>query len=153
MCLTTRFAHGIFVKWSNLKFVLIECGVAWLPGILWRLDADYKALCKETPWLKRLPSDYARDHIRLTKQPLEQPANKQHLWDVLAAIDGKHTLMFASDYPHWDFDDPISLNIPSDWRENIFDLNARQVYKRLPRLNGARPNVPGSTNGASDGTT
>ncbi|MFQ5793859.1 MAG: amidohydrolase family protein [Candidatus Bipolaricaulia bacterium] len=127
-------AHGVFEKWPDLTFVLIECGVAWLPGILWRLDADYKALRKETPWLKKLPSEYARDHIRLSTQPLEQPQNVEQLWAVLEAIDGKHTLLFASDYPHWDFDDPTRLRLPSDWKEDIFDTNARKVY-RLPSAN------------------
>ena len=121
-------AHGVFEKWKNLKFLLIECGVSWLPGILWRLDADYKALRKETPWLKHLPSEYAREHIRLTTQPLEQPKNIEHLWNVLEAIDGKHTLLYASDYPHWDFDSPETLQIPPEWRDNIFDLNARELY-------------------------
>lgn len=129
----SMIANGVFEKWPNLSFILIECGVAWLPGILWRLDADYKALRKETPWVKRLPSEYARDHIRLTTQPLEQPENKEHLWNLLEAIDGKNTLLYASDYPHWDFDDPTKLSIPPEWRENIFDLNARKLYKRLPQ--------------------
>jgi len=133
----SMIAHGVFEKWPNLYFVIIECGVSWLPGILWRLDADYKALRKETPWLKRLPSEYARDHIRLTTQPLEQPKNKQHLWSVLEAIDGENTLLFATDYPHWDFDDPTQIQIPPAWKDKIFDENARKVYKRLsPRRNG-----------------
>ena len=129
----SMIAHGVFEKWPNLTFVLIECGVAWLPAILWRLDADYRALRKETPWLKRLPSEYARDHIRLTTQPLESPPNKQHLWSLLEAIDGQHTLLFATDYPHWDFDDPTMLNIPPAWRDDVFDRNARKVYRRLPQ--------------------
>jgi predicted TIM-barrel fold metal-dependent hydrolase len=129
----SMIAHGVFEKWPNLTFVLIECGVAWLPGILWRLDADYRALRKETPWLRRLPSEYARDHIRLTTQPLESPPNKQHLWSLLEAIDGQHTLLFATDYPHWDFDDPTMLNIPPAWRDDVFDRNARKVYRRLPQ--------------------
>jgi uncharacterized protein len=37
-------AQGIFERCPNARFVLIECGIAWLPAILWRLDADYKAL-------------------------------------------------------------------------------------------------------------
>jgi predicted TIM-barrel fold metal-dependent hydrolase len=126
-------AHGVFEKWPNLMFVLTECGVCWLPGILWRLDNDYKPLRKETPWVKRLPSEYAHDHIRLTTQPIERPQNVSHLWGVLEAIDGKNTLLFASDYPHWDFDDPAQLPIPEDWKERVFDLNARKVYKRLPK--------------------
>jgi uncharacterized protein len=121
-------AHGVFERWPNLRFVLIECGVAWLPAIVWRLDADYKALRKETPWLKRLPSEYARDHIRLTTQPLEQAPDKRHLWSVLEAIDGEHTLLFASDYPHWDFDDPTQLPLPPEWKRRIFGENARELY-------------------------
>jgi predicted TIM-barrel fold metal-dependent hydrolase len=121
-------AHGVFERWPNLRFVLIECGVAWLPGIIWRLDADYKALRKETPWLKRLPSEYARDHIRLTTQPLERAAERRHLWSLLEAIDAEHTLLYASDYPHWDFDDPTRLPLPDEWKRRIFAENARELY-------------------------
>jgi uncharacterized protein len=130
--IASTIAHGIFEKWPNMTFILIEVGVCWLPGILWRLDADWKALRKETPWVKRLPSEYVRDHIRLSTQPLERPDKIEHLWHVLEAIDGKNILMFASDYPHWDFDDPTQLLLPTDWKENIFDANARKIYKRLP---------------------
>ena len=123
--------NGVFEKWPTLQFIIIECGIAWLPALLWRLDANFKALRKETPWLKRLPSEYARDHIRFTTQPLEQPANKAHLRAFLDAIDGENTLLFASDYPHWDFDHPDQVGIPKEWREKVFDKNIRQVYKKL----------------------
>ncbi len=126
-------AHGVFEKWPSLKFVLIECGVAWVPTILWRLDADYKALRKETPWLKRLPSEYLRDHMRFTTQPLEQPKRLDTLWALLEEIDAEHTLLFASDYPHWDFDDPTLMRFPSAWRERIRSENARELYGLPPR--------------------
>jgi uncharacterized protein len=99
-----------------------------LPALLWRLDADYKALRKETPWLKRLPSEYAREHIRLTTQPLEQPKEKRHLWAALEAMHGREVLLFASDYPHWDFDDPATLELPPEWESEVFDGNARRLY-------------------------
>ena len=121
-------AHGVFERYPNARFVLIECGVAWLPALLWRLDTDYKALRKETPWLKRLPSEYARDHIRLTTQPLEQPKDKRHLWSALEAMNGRDVLLFASDYPHWDFDDPTTLELPPGWKDDVFDGNARRLY-------------------------
>ena len=121
-------AHGVFEKWPTLRFLLIEAGVAWLPALLWRLDADYKALRKETPWLKRLPSEYARDHVRLTTQPLEQAPDERHLWAILEAIDGKHTLCFASDYPHWDFDEPGALRLPPGWDDRVLSENARELY-------------------------
>ncbi len=129
--LASTIAHGVFEKWPNMKLILIECGVAWLPPILWRLDSNYKALRKETPWVKRLPSEYARDHIRLTTQPLEQPKKKEWLHNTLEAIDGQHVLMYASDYPHWDFDDPTQINIPKAWHDNVFWKNALNVYTKI----------------------
>ncbi len=127
----SMIAHGVFEKWPDLYFVVIECGVAWVPSLMWRLDANFKALRKETPWLKMLPSEYCARNVRFTTQPLEQPANNQHLWSTLEAMDGKNTLMFASDYPHWDYDSVDSLHIPPEWRENILGGNALKVYKRL----------------------
>jgi predicted TIM-barrel fold metal-dependent hydrolase len=121
-------AHGVFERWPGATFVLIECGAAWLPALLWRLDADYRALRKETPWLKRLPSEYARDHVRLTTQPLEQPRDPGALWPALADVGAQDMLLFASDYPHWDFDDPRLVPIPLDWREGVMDGNARALY-------------------------
>lgn len=125
-------AHGIFERWPNARFLLIECGLAWLPPILWRLDADYKALRKETPWLKRLPSEYARNHIRLTTQPLEQPRHPAALWPALEDIGAQDMLVFASDYPHWDFDAPDLLRVPQAWRDRVMDGNARALYKLPP---------------------
>jgi uncharacterized protein len=132
--LASVIAHGVFERWPTAKFVLIECGVAWVPPLLWRLDADYKALRKETPWLKRLPSEYAREHIRVTTQPLEAPRNREALWASLADIGAEEMLMFASDYPHWDFDDPGQLRLPADWREAILDTNARRLYGLPARI-------------------
>jgi predicted TIM-barrel fold metal-dependent hydrolase len=104
-----------------------------VPALLWRLDEDYRALRKETPWLKRLPSEYAREHIRLSTQPLEQPRSRDALWPALADIGAQDMLLFASDYPHWDFDDPTVLRLPEDWREAILDTNARRLYGLSPR--------------------
>ena len=131
--MASLIAQGVFEKWPELYCVIIECGVAWVPSVLWRMDSNYRALRKETPWLKMLPSDYFRRNIRFSTQPLEQPKNVQHLWSVLEAMDGEHTLMFASDYPHWDYDDANALHIPGKWREKIMGLNALEVYKRIPR--------------------
>ncbi len=141
--MASMIAQGVFEKFPSLYFVIIECGVAWVPSVLWRLDANYKALRKETPWLKRLPSEYFRDHIRFTTQPLERPDNLQHLWSVLEAMDGKNTLLFASDYPHWDYDDVNNLHIPPEWRENIMGGNAMQVYTRLQDLEAQKQTAKG----------
>jgi len=128
--LVSLICHGVFEKFPELRVSFIEGGVSWLPGILWRLDANYKALRMEVPWLKRLPSEYVRDHIRLSTQPLERPERTKDLRAVLEAI-GPELLMFATDYPHWDFDNPLYLPLADEWAEQVFDTNARAWY-RLP---------------------
>jgi predicted TIM-barrel fold metal-dependent hydrolase len=134
--LASVIAHGVFEKWPSARFVLIECGIAWVPALLWRLDEDYRALRKETPWLQRLPSEYAHDHVRLSTQPLEQPRDRRAMWPALADIGAQDMLMFASDYPHWDFDDPTFLRLPKDWREPVMDTNARELYGLPARAPG-----------------
>jgi predicted TIM-barrel fold metal-dependent hydrolase len=126
--LASVIAHGIFERWPQARFVLIECGIAWLPALLWRLDEDYRALRRETPWLTRLPTEYARDHVRATTQPLEMPRNPAALWAGLDDIGARDLLMFASDYPHWDFDDPSFVRIPPDWRDAVLRGNALELY-------------------------
>ena len=45
---------------------------------------------------------------------------------------GWDRIMFASDYPHWDFDDPVLALPPSlddAQRAKIFSENARALYR------------------------
>jgi predicted TIM-barrel fold metal-dependent hydrolase len=42
-------------------------------------------------------------------------------------------LLFATDYPHWDFDNPLYVPFDHEWAEQVFDTNAREWY-RLPAL-------------------
>jgi uncharacterized protein len=128
--LTSLVCHGVFERFPDLRVTLIEGGVCWLPGLLWRLDGNYKALRMEVPWVKRLPSEYVRDHVRLTTQPLERPESTKELRAVLDVI-GVEMLLFATDYPHWDFDNPLFLAVKTGWKEPIMDTNARTWY-RLP---------------------
>ncbi len=123
--------EGVFEKFPKLKFVAKEGGFAWLPGVMWRLDKNWKALRSSIPWVKRLPSEYIIDHIRLTTQPIEEPEKPEQLLQILEMIHAEKTLMFASDYPHWDNDSPkhgIPSRIPEDLRARIMHLNAEETY-------------------------
>jgi predicted TIM-barrel fold metal-dependent hydrolase len=84
-----------------------------------------------------LPSEYAHDHVRLTTQPLEQPRDRTALWPSLTDIGAQDMLLYASDYPHWDFDDPRLLRLPEAWRESVFDANARKLYGLPPNVEPA----------------
>ncbi|MCZ8517568.1 amidohydrolase family protein [Paenibacillus filicis] len=123
--------EGVFEKFPKLKFVAIEGGIAWLPHLMWRMDKNYKALRDTTPWLKRLPSEYILEHVRLTTQPIEEPADIDHLVQIFNMIRADEIVMFSSDYPHWDFDNPkIALNgIPREMKQRILGQNAADLYK------------------------
>ena len=105
--------------------------MAWIPGLLWRLDTNWRALRAETPWLRRRPSEVMREHVRLATQPLEHTdGNDELLMQMLAAAGAPEVLCFSSDYPHWDFDDPTQLarRLPAEWRDAVMHGNAAELY-------------------------
>jgi predicted TIM-barrel fold metal-dependent hydrolase len=134
--LISLVVEGVFEKFPKMKLVLCEGGIAWLPHTMWRLDKDFKALRSTAPWLKRLPSEYIFEHVRLTTQPLEEPAKAEHLLAIFEIIKAEQTLCFASDFPHWDFDDPQTAfpkKMPESLKRRIFYENAAEMYG-LPTL-------------------
>ncbi len=123
---------GIFERFPTLKIVLIEGGFSWLPPLMWRLDAAWKQLREEAPLLRRLPSEYVREHFWVTTQPMEEPAQRQHFHELLEQLNMNDRLMFATDYPHWDFDAPdrcfpVELAVPL--KRAILAENARALYR------------------------
>jgi uncharacterized protein len=79
----------------------------------------------------RPPSEYMREHVWYTTQPMEEPETPKHLLDIIRWI-GADRLMFSTDYPHWDFDDPRSafkVRLPEEVEHAIFRGNATALYK------------------------
>lgn len=123
--------EGVFERFPNLRVVLMEGGFAWLPSLMWRLDKHYKRLKDEVPHLKRAPSEYIRQHMRATTQPMEEPPDPRHLLQVIEQLGSEDFLMFATDYPHWDYDEPdraFPVRLPPDLRRKVFFENARALY-------------------------
>ncbi|MET0653359.1 MAG: amidohydrolase family protein [Hyphomicrobiaceae bacterium] len=128
---TSFIMEGVFERYPELKVVLIECGFGWLPALGWRLDKHWKRLKDEVPHLKKAPSEYIREHFWVTAQPMEETENPDHLIEVMNWI-GMDRIMFSSDYPHWDFDDPfVSLppSLTDTQRRMIYAANARGLYR------------------------
>lgn len=98
--------EGVTVRFPGLAIVLVESGFSWLPPLMWRLDKNWKGLRREVPWVDRLPSQMIRESVRLTAQPLDGPDDPARLLEVLDRIGSDRMLMFSTDYPHHQFDDP-----------------------------------------------
>jgi predicted TIM-barrel fold metal-dependent hydrolase len=122
--------EGVFELFPTLKVAFIEGGFSWVAPLMWRMDLDWKGLRHQTPWVKRLPSEYLRDHMRFSSQPMEEPADPKALDLFIDWMDGGHTLMFATDYPHWDWDDPAMsfTGLPEPLRRRVFAENAAETF-------------------------
>ncbi len=128
--LASMVMEGVFAELPALRYVMIEGGFGWVPALCWRMDRAWKQLRAETPHLTRLPSDYVESQVWFTTQPMEEPEPRQHLTDVIEWI-GWDRLLYASDYPHWDFDDPataLPLRMSEAQRHGLYLGNALALY-------------------------
>ena len=125
--------EGVFAKHPALKVVLIELGVTWLPGFLWRFSKFWRGLRTEVPWVDRPPWEIVRDHFRLTIQPLDAPDDPHGVERAIEHLRSDDILLYASDYPHWQFDGdavmPAGLS-PALQRKIAID-NPLATYARL----------------------
>ena len=122
--------NGLPERFPKLKLIWVESGLAWVPFIMQRLDHEFMMRVCEAPMLKRLPSEYIRE-MYFTTQPLEK-SNLNLLEATFKAINAETQLLFASDWPHWDFDPPNAItSIPflsEQAKRNILGLNAARVF-------------------------
>ena len=82
--------------------------------------------------MKRPPSEYVREHVYLTTQPVEEPHKPEYFSQMLEQY-GEMTshILFASDYPHWDSDNPdmaLPPYLPKPAQDAIYYDNARRLY-------------------------
>jgi uncharacterized protein len=128
--LTSLIFEGVFERFPTLKVVLVEAGFAWAPAHAWRMDRQFAKLRREVPHLKSLPSEYMRRNVWFTTQPVEEPEPREHLADAIEWM-GWDRVLFATDYPHWDFDDPahaLPIRMSEAQRRQVFLENAKAVY-------------------------
>ena len=125
-------SEGVPAKFPELDFVMLEGGVTWIPWAMARLNREYGQWRSEVPYLEKPPEEYLRDQFYFSTQPLEEFQDPSHMLDVLEII-GPESLVFSTDYPHYDFDDPAALDryfgeFTEAEREMIFSGNAADAY-------------------------
>jgi uncharacterized protein len=129
--LTSLVAGGLFEEVPGVRVVMTESGVAWVAALRWSLDAAWKLMRADHPRLERLPSEYIDEHVWFTTQPIEEPEDPQHLMYAIEQANLRDRLLFATDYPHWDFDSPkqaLPRVIDKDLRHRIMAGNALDLY-------------------------
>jgi predicted TIM-barrel fold metal-dependent hydrolase len=130
--LTSLVVEGVFDLHPTLRVALLESGFTWLPAHLWRFDKEWRNLRRLVPWVKRAPSAYVREHVRVSIQPLDAPPDPRHLLDVVDQLGSDDMLLWASDYPHRHVSDPdreLLDRLPEGTRRKIESGNARALYR------------------------
>jgi len=139
--LTNWVINGLPERYPALKVIWIEGGLAWVPYLMQRLDHEYLLRPSEAPLLKRKPSEYIAEMF-FTTQPLEVPDDLSILEMTFKMLRAGSQLLYASDFPHWDFDVPARIyDLPflseAD-RRNILGANALTLFGLpTPSANGA----------------
>lgn len=128
---------GALERHPNLRIVLAETGIGWLPYMLERLDDTYDKFLDAPEFWKRVggmaitmePSRYFKRQVWATFQTDRAGLR---LLDLL----GDDRVMWASDYPHADSTWPESRkaiednfkDVPAGSRRRILCDNARTLY-------------------------
>jgi hypothetical protein len=126
-------SEGVFAKFPALKVVLIESGVTWVPAFLWRFSKFWRGLRSEIPWVDRTPAEIFRDHFRLTIQPFDAPDDADTVARTIEHLGSDAMLLYASDYPHWQFDgdEILPRGLTPELRRKVMVENPKATYRNF----------------------
>lgn len=128
--LVSLVMQGVPVKFPDLDIIVMESGITYIPALMARLDEEYLKRTEEAPLLEKRPSEYLKD-IYYGTQPLEVSTDPEFLQKCIEMV-GVDSLMYASDYPHWDYDLPESITelpfLSESEKQAILADNAAEVF-------------------------
>jgi predicted TIM-barrel fold metal-dependent hydrolase len=127
--LTSMIETGVPVRFPDLKIAFTEAGIGWVPWIMLRMDKEYNERRRDLPFLTEPPSYYIRRMFFAT-QPIEEPKHMGDMVTLLALFGGEDSVMFASDWPHHDFDHPskvLQIPLEPEARRKILGGNALRL--------------------------
>jgi predicted TIM-barrel fold metal-dependent hydrolase len=128
--LISMISTGVVVRFPDLRIGVTEAGISWMPFICNRLDKEYLERRREVPFLTERPSHYLK-RVYVATQPIEEPERLRDLVTLMELYDGEDTTVFASDWPHHDFDHPMKLNqVPftPEQKRKVFGENALTLF-------------------------
>lgn len=132
--LVSMVAEGVFGRFPDIRVTALECGFAWLPSLLWRVDKDWKGVHREVPWVVRRPSAYLREHLRITLAPAHASAAQAAALLRFGLPPWSELPLYASDYPHEHGDGAAALleALEPSARDAVLWENAATFYDLGP---------------------
>jgi predicted TIM-barrel fold metal-dependent hydrolase len=132
--------EGVFDRYPKLRVGFMEGGAGWLPYWAERFDEHLEKLAPQMPQLKR------REIIRSEQIVLTCESEETGLDRVFSA-NGESTVLYASDYCHWDCHFPYSVkdvvegkDLSFLQKEKLLNRNAADFFglRNLPKPNALR---------------
>ena len=116
-----------------------------LPGPAVAAGHQLEVVSQRDSILRRRPSEYVWDHVRFTHPAARVAGRAPAASQCARAAAAWETLCFASDYPHWDFDEPnltLRLCPPNGARRFSVPTRSRSsasTYRRSAHCEPAAP--------------
>ena len=131
--LGSLITEGAFREVSRPQGGAAGVGRDLAAGFLWRISKFWRGVRAEVPWVDRSPADIVRDHVRLTIVPFDAPPDAEVVERIVDHLRSDDILLYASDYPHWQFDgdDALPPGLPEGLRRKILVENPLATYVRL----------------------
>ncbi len=125
--------NGVPVRYPQLRICFCESGLSWVPFLRMRMDKEYNENRFNWPHFTDRPSRWMRNFYFAT-QPVEEPEHRQDLADLIRIYNGEDRTVFASDWPHHDFDHPrvvFDLPLSDTMKRKIMGANALGLMPRI----------------------
>ena len=132
MAMIATIVGGVFDRFPKLNIAYLESGVGWVPYMMDRLDEEVeKRGADEAPYLKMPPSGYIKSgRIFFGVECGEKTIPDGVRWGL------EHTVLYSSDYPHWDGDWPHTIktmrerdDLSDDTKRKMLHDNVARFYK------------------------
>lgn len=126
--LASLVLSGTFDRFPDLTVIFAEYGYTWAAPLMWRMEAEVSR--DDTRRLQRNPAEYVRRHVRFCTQPVEEPERPAEMREMVEMMRGDQTLLFSTDYPHWDNDNPMRIfqTLGLETKRQVFYENARATF-------------------------
>ena len=130
---TSLIMNETVEKFPDLEYVFLEQDLGIVPLLMYRLNRETTQNPGEVPMLDKAPEEYIRDSFYWGTQPLPEPQNDQDLTKLIELV-GAENVLYTSDHPHNDFDDPFSVvnryfsQLPDEDVDKIMYGNALELF-------------------------
>jgi len=130
LALASLVVRGVLERHPGLRVAFMECGAAWAPAWLHRLDEHAELVAwHDAPYLSLKPSEYFQRQCFVAAEP-----DEDLLYQVVDAL-GDANVLFATDFPHPDARYPEAVErflalprVDDDSKRRIMWDNALRFY-------------------------